>query len=152
MELDCKVNGIWNAFHYSAIIFYGAYGLLCCFFYKPYCEHIYFRGNWKDFHNTDKIMEYMTIGAGECCIHMAIMNYFAYIFADPQKIDSSFTNYLEAYCIIQVLTWIKWTVTEFYYTYTKIEWVPIGCLHIFLCLCVLGMAIANYAEVKGKCL
>lgn len=156
MGLNCNINKTWDTFHYSAMIFYFAYGLLCCFAYRPYCKYIYFRGRWdinnNNWHSNDKILEYMTIGAGECCIHMTIMNLFGYIFANPEKISSNLKEYLEGYLIVQICTWIKWTLTEAYYTYTKIEWVPIGILHIFLCLCVLAMSITNYIEVKDNCL
>lgn len=151
MSLSCNVKDTWDTFHYSALIFYGAYGLLCCFLYKSYCRFFYFRNKWSDNHDNDKILEYMTIGAGECCIHMSILTYFGYKFGYPDGMDSNMEDHLKAYLIIQILSWIKWTLTEFYYTYTDVEWVPLGCLHVFLCLIVLAMACVNYHEVNEKC-
>ena len=91
------------------------------------------------------------IGAGECCVHMALLTLFLYKFAKPDGNNDN-SNWLESYLIIQILTWIKWLLTEAYYTYKKVEWVPIGCVHVILCSVVLGMAIGNYIEVKDKCL
>jgi len=150
MSSNCDINSIWDTFHYSALIFYGAYGILCWFFTEPYGKHIYFRGNWKELHSTDEILWYFMIGAGECCIHMSVLTLFCYKFAHPDRNDD-LSNWVEAYLIIQILTWIKWTITEAYYTYKKVEWVVIGCVHVALCLIVLSMAIANYSEVKTKC-
>ena len=45
----CNVDNIWDTFHYSALIFYGAYGLLCWFIPETYGKNIYFRNNWKEF-------------------------------------------------------------------------------------------------------
>ena len=145
----CDIDNIWDTFHYSAIIFYGAYGLLCCFLPELYCKNVYFRGNWKEIHSTDEIFWYFVIGAGECCIHMALMNIFAYKFANPN--NTNFDDWVRAYLIIQIFSWIKWTLTEAYYTWKKVEWVPIGCVHIVLCLIVLSFAITNYIEVEKKC-
>ena len=151
---NCNIDDIWDAFHYSAIIFYGAYGLLCCFAPELYGKHVYFRNKWNDeIHSKDEIFWYFVIGAGECCIHMALMNLFVYKFGKPDGNQSDdISNWIEAYLIIQILSWIKWTLTEAYYTYKEVEWVTIGYVHITLCLGVLGMAIGNYYEVKDKCL
>ena len=63
----CNVDDTWDSFHFSAIIFYGAYGLLCWFIPDIYGKFIYFRNNWKDdIHSNDKILWYFMIGAGEC--------------------------------------------------------------------------------------
>ena len=147
----CNIDNTWNIFHYSALIFYGAYGLLCWFIPETYGKNIYFRNNWKEFHSKDGILWYFMIGAGECCVHMAILTLFLYKFAKPNGNNVN-SNWLEIYLIIQILTWIKWLLTETYYTYKKVEWVPIGCVHVILCSIVLGMAIINYIEVKDKCL
>ena len=103
----CNVDDIWNTFHYSALIFYGAYGLLCWFIPETYGKNIYFRNNWKEFHSNDGILWYFMIGAGECCIHMALLTLFLYKFAKPDENNNN-SNWLEAYLIIQILTWIKW--------------------------------------------
>ena len=89
------------------------------------------------------------IGAGECCIHMALLTLFLSKFAYP---DGNNETWLSFYLIFQILTWIKWLLTEAYYTYKKVEWVPIGCVHVALCTIVLGMAVANYIEVNDKCM
>ena len=154
---SCNIDESWAAFHYSALIFYGAYGLLCWFVPKWYGSTIYFRNRWdldNDFHSTDGILWYFMIGAGECCIHMALLTLFMYHFAKPDdnNDDDVTNNWLEMYLIVQVLTWVKWLLTEAYYTYKKVEWVPIGCVHVFLCAVVLAMAIGNYIEVTNKCL
>ena len=52
MGLNCNINKTWDTFHYSAMIFYFAYGLLCCFAYRPYCKYIYFRGRWDENNNN----------------------------------------------------------------------------------------------------
>ena len=147
---DCNVNEIWEAFHYSALIFYGAYGIICCFFPNLYCENIYFRNRWNEFHKTDKIFEYMVFGAGECCIHMALLTIFMLKFGKPNR-NQDISDWLEAYLIFQILSWIKWTLTEAYYTYTRVEWLPIGYLHTLLCIIVLSLSITNYITIKEEC-
>ena len=89
------------------------------------------------------------IGAGECCIHMALLTLFMFKFANPEVSDM--TNWIRVYLIFQILTWIKWTLTELYYTVKKVEWVKIGCLHVTLCIIVLAMAVANYMEFENEC-
>ena len=147
---NCNVDDIWATFHYSALLFYGVYGILCWAIPDIYGKHIYFRGNWEEIHSTDKILWYFMIGAGECCIHMALLTLFVFEFGKPDR-NSDKHDWMTAYLIIQILTWIKWTITEAYYTYQKVEWVPIGCVHVFLCLVVLTMAVINYHEVEDKC-
>lgn len=148
---DCDISDIWDTFHISALVFYGAYGLICCFIPELYCKNIYFRNNWNnEIHSKDKIFEYFVVGAGECCIHMALLTLFIYKFGNPNR-NKDIDDWMEAYLIIQILSWIKWTFTEAYYTFKKVEWVPIGCVHIFLCLVVLSMAIANYIEYHNHC-
>lgn len=116
---NCEVGDIWTIFHFSALIFYGVYGILCWFFPEPYGKHIYFRGNWKDIHSKDEILWYFMIGAGECCIHMSLLTLFVFKFGNPSHND--FYDWIIVYLIIQILTWIKWTLTEAYYTYKKVE-------------------------------
>jgi hypothetical protein len=146
-----NVNGTWDLFHISALVFYGAYGILCWFFPEIYGKNIYFRGNWKELHSTDTILWYFMIGAGECCVHMSLLTLFIFKFGVPDR-NIDLSDWMEAYLIIQILTWIKWTITEAYYTYKKVEWFVIGCVHVTLCLIVLSMAIANYTNVKTNCL
>ena len=148
MSNYCNENNMWETFHYSALIFYGVYGILCWIFPEPYSKYIYFRGNWNETHSEDTILWYFMIGAGECCIHMALLTLFIFKFGEPNR-NNDLSGWLEAYLIIQILTWIKWTITEAYYTYKKVEWVPIGCIHVMLCIIVLCMAIENYVEVEN---
>ena len=139
---NCNIDNTWITFHYSAIIFYGVYGILCWFFPEHYGKNIYFRGNWKEIHSTDGILWYFMIGAGECCIHMALLTLFMFKFANPEV--SNMTNWIKIYLEFQIVTWIKWTITELYYTIKKVEWVIVGSLHVTLCLIVLSMAVNNY--------
>jgi len=147
---NCDIDNAWSMFHYSALIFYGAYGILCWFVPELYGKNIYFRGNWEEQHSNDKILWYFMIGAGECCVHMALLTLFAYKFIDPNY-AFNMDNWIRFYLVVQVLTWIKWTLTEAYYTYKKVEWVAIGCVHVLLCIVVLSFAIFNYIEVETKC-
>ena len=150
---NCDIDSIWDTFHYSCIIFYGAYGLLCTLVYRWYSRHIYFRGNWEDKHDTDRILEYFAIGAGECCLVMAAFGVFCYKALHPNKTnDNGLSDWTEAYLIFQIICWIMWTITEAYYTIEKVEWRTIGCVHVTLCIAVLIMAITNYSEVKNNCL
>ncbi len=152
---ECNVDGIWAAFHWSAIIFYGGYGILCWFVPEWYGKTIYFRNRWNlenDFHSTDKIFYYFVIGAGECCVHMSLMNYFGMKFGNPSDNDNLSNWLMHLYCIIQILTWVKWTLTEAYYTYKDVEWPPIGCVHVMLCIIVLALSIQQYVEVSENCL
>lgn len=144
-------HNIWNVFHSSCIAFYGVYGLLCMFAYRPYSKYIYFRGRWNEFHETDRVFEYFAFGAGECCIVMAVLAMFCNLALHPDKTKANDLTYLtKLYLLFQICCWIMWTLTEFYYTYYCIEWPVIGCVHVVLCLIVLSMSIKCYSEVKAK--
>ena len=148
---DCNVEDSWNLFHFSALIFYGVYGILCWFVPEQYGKYIYFRGNWSiENHSKNRILWYFMIGAGECCIHMSLLTIFMYKFGYPNNNQNN-PSWVNSYLIMQILTWIKWTFTEAYYTYYNVEWIPIGCVHVFLCTVVLTFAVLNYDEVITKC-
>ena len=141
----CDIGKTWDAFHYAAIIFYGAYGLLCCFVPELYSKHIYFRGRWKQFHSKDEIFWYFVIGAGEGSIHMSLLTLFVYKFANPGNSGMlENRSWLKGYLVFQFLSWIKWMITEAYYTYKGVEWSLIGYIHVFFCGIVLSLAIENY--------
>ena len=78
-EMTVEFQTPLDLYQYGAIIFYAGYGVLCWFLFKPYCRHIYFRGNYpqnprwrgavggakrwtEEFHSTDAVMDYMTRG------------------------------------------------------------------------------------------
>jgi hypothetical protein len=85
----------------------------------------------------------MTTGAGECCVVMAIFTYFLsdlWKFLTPSKKKN--------YWLLQNLIWIMWTCVEFYYTYTGIEPLFIGCTHVILCCIVWSMAYTNMCNTK----
>jgi hypothetical protein len=152
-----------DTYMYSSMIFYGAYGILCLFFFKWYCRNIYFRGyypknvrwfgakegdlRWTKFHNTDGPMDYMTRGAGECCIVMAYSVVFVIqlIIAIKNIVEGDDPkNYLyigDNFLTVQIVTWLMWTFTEIYYTWKQVEWELIGPVHVILCLIVLSFSI-----------
>ncbi len=138
---DINMSLNWDIFHISCIIFYTVYGLLCMFLYRPYSRYIYFRGNWNDNHDKDKILEYYAFGAGECCIVMGVLTTFCYYSLNPiLTYESPIEDISKYYIIFQILCWNMWLFTELYYTLTNVEWKYIGYLHCILCSIVLSQA------------
>lgn len=82
-------------------------------------------------------------------VHVSLLTLFVFKFGNPSHND--FYDWIRVYLIIKILTWIKWTLTEAYYTYKKVELFTIGCVHVFLCLVVLAMTVMNYIEFDNKC-
>lgn len=141
----------WNYFHSSCILFYLVYGLLCFFMYVPYCKHIYFRGRWNNAHSQDKILEYFAIGAGECCIVMAVLTTFCYYLMLPEISDFNIINHrpiVYRYVEFQIFCWVMWFLTELYYTVKGIEWPIIGSVHVILCGIVLFQVIMVYLNLQ----
>ena len=131
-----------NRFHTASGGFYFIYGLICIFFYRPYCRNYYFTQHWTTRHDTDKPLNYMMIGAGECCIVMAILTHYIdimiellYIHVKPPR-NCIFTS-INAYLIMQMWIWVTWTCTEAYYTWIQVETTWLGIVHVIMCLFVL---------------
>ena len=157
-----------DTYKWGSFLFYLGYGLLCIFIFKTYCRNVYFRGNyphnpkwhgaesgkprWTEFHDKDGPMDYMTRGAGECCIVMAYSVFFAirWIFAIMDIAEGAspcdYLNIGYEFLMVQIFTWIMWTFTEIYYTYKQVEWGVIGPVHVILCLIVLSFSITAHVR------
>lgn len=148
---ELKLNTLWNNFHYSCVSFYGIYGLLCMFAYRPYSKYVYFKDRWQQFHSEDEILEYFAFGAGECCLVMSVLTIFCFLSLNPTSyvvIEKDLIT-TKLYCLFQVFCWIMWTLTELYYTCMGIEWPIIGFIHVVLCSYVLRMSINNFLTVRS---
>ena len=167
--LSLAVNSSIETYQWGAGLFYGVYGILCLFIFKQYCKYIYFRGyypknvkwhgaregesRWTDFHNNDGPMDYMTRGAGECCIVMAYSLWYVLRLIIAVKSvaegDSDISSHLhigDEFLTIQIITWLMWTLTEAYYTWQGVEWEVIGPVHVFLCVVVLIFSVIAKIE------
>ena len=155
-----------DLYMWGSFLFYLGYGILCFFLFKTYCRYVYFRGNypencrslwhgaragqprWTEFHDMDGPMDYMTRGAGECCLVMAYSVYFAiaWTYAIMHIVEGAdpcdFVHLGDDFLTIQILTWCMWTLTEIFYTYKKVEWEVVGPIHAFLCIVVLPFSIS----------
>lgn len=136
----------WSTFHNWCVGFYIIYGILCLVAYRPYSRYIYFRYTWTNFHDTDKIFEYFAFSCGLCCIVMGILTEFCHQSLNPENTMFSVNkeDLTGNYLIFQILCWTCWTLTELYYTFKKIEWCVIGCIHVMLCLFVLILSTECY--------
>ena len=125
-------------FHLLSFLFYAGYAFLCVFAYRPYCRHIYMTPVWTDHHDVDPVLEYMTIGAGQCCLVMAVLTYYCRRCKDP------------AYWTWQTAIWVMFTVNEAYYTWVRhVEPNTTGTVHVVLCSAVLYCAVDGMLKYRA---
>ena len=120
----------YDMFSRACAAFYCGYGFLCCFVWRWWSKNVWFPA-WH--HDSDRVMEYMMIGAGMCCFVMTVL-------VNMLSKDVSLSKKQE-HIEFQIKCWIGWTLVEIYYGCEGVEYPITACIHTVLCIGVLILAL-----------
>jgi hypothetical protein len=132
----------YNLFNWFFIAFNTAYGIICLFFMKPWCQYILFQTQETQEGILDKKpFQYLDYGCGGLCIGISAIAYLL----NQENIP---INIKKKYIWIQIINWAYWTCFELYFYIVKLTNPIIGVIQIILCFILFVIAILCHREIS----